>query len=173
MSSVPDLLRVNPRPQYWSSLEVKVWLEAIGLDVYIHAFEAAGIQGSDLIALDADALKRRLGVSSLGHRAQMMQQISILSARAAQSFKRDETSKTSNIRRNIIDAYPDKALRLQKAAQEEKLIEARAKYWSHEERNAMVEKVISNPSSAILSGTYEYAEAMFTGIGNCIYSRNR
>jgi hypothetical protein len=123
-------------------LEVKVWLEAIGLDIYIHAFEAAGIQGSDLIALDADALKRRLGVSSLGHRAQMMQHISILSARSAQSFKRDETSKTSNLRRNIIDAYPDKALRQLKAAQEEKLIEARAKYWSHEERNALVEKVI-------------------------------
>jgi hypothetical protein len=151
MSTLSDLLRVNPRPQYWSSLEVKVWLEAIGLDVYIHAFEAAGIQGSDLIALDADALKRRLGVSSLGHRAQMMQQISILSARAAQSFKRDETSKTSNLRRNIIDAYPDKALRQQKAAQEEKLIEARAKYWSHEERNALVEKVIPNPSSTVSS----------------------
>ena len=70
----------------------------------------------------------------------MMQHIALLSSRAAQSFKRDESSKIATVRK--IDAmYPDKVLRQVKAAQEEKLIEARAKYWSLEERNALVDKV--------------------------------
>ena len=42
MSQVAELLRVNPRPQYRSTTEVKMWLEAIGLEIYVHAFEAAG-----------------------------------------------------------------------------------------------------------------------------------
>ena len=141
LQNLGDLLRTNPRPQYWSSAEVKMWLEAIGLDIYIHAFEAAGIQGADLISMDADGLKRRLGVSSLGHRSQMMQHIALLSAKASQNFKREESSKVSNGRK-IDSMYPDKAARQLKAAQEEKLIEARAKYWSLEERNALLGQAI-------------------------------
>ena len=136
LQNLGDLLRANPKPQYWSSVEVKMWLEAIGLDIYMHAFEAAGIKGADLISMDADGLKRRLGVSSLGHRAQMMQHIAVLSSKASQTFKREESSKASHVRK-IDTMYPDKALRQTKAAQEEKLIEARATYWGLEERNAL------------------------------------
>eukprot|EP00961_Rhodomonas_salina_P078334 1052688-Rhodomonas_salina.1 len=64
-ASVTDILRAHPRPEYWSGIEVRRWLEAIELDVYAPTFEAAGVEGSDLIKLDADGLKRRLGVASL------------------------------------------------------------------------------------------------------------
>ena len=143
-NSVVDLLRLNPKPQYWSAAEVRMWLESLGLEMYVPTFEAAGIQGADLIAMDAEALKRRLGVASLGHRAQMVQQIAVLAARATQAFKRKEASRTTAAakRQDIIETmYPDRILRQQKAAQCEKILGARAKYWTLDERNGALDKV--------------------------------
>ena len=45
-SSVADILRGNPKPQFWSTHDVRRWLESIGMDVYAPIFEAAGVQVS-------------------------------------------------------------------------------------------------------------------------------
>lgn len=87
-ASVASILRTHP-PQKWDTSDVKRWLESIGMDVYAPIFEATGVQGADLIHMDAEALKRRCGVSSLGHRTQIMSQIAVLSARANMSIKRE------------------------------------------------------------------------------------
>ena len=99
-ASVAAILRSHP-PQKWDTSDVKRWLESIGMDVYSPIFEATGVQGSDLIQMDAEALKRRCGVSSLGHRTQIMSQIAILSARATMSIKREGEKSAVSKRKEV------------------------------------------------------------------------
>jgi hypothetical protein len=99
-ASVAAILRSHP-PQKWDTADVKRWLESIGMDVYSPIFEATGVQGSDLIQMDAEALKRRCGVSSLGHRTQIMSQIAILSARATMSIKREGEKSAVSKRKEV------------------------------------------------------------------------
>eukprot|EP00284_Hemiselmis_tepida_P009177 CAMPEP_0174929722 /NCGR_PEP_ID=MMETSP1355-20121228/28425_1 /TAXON_ID=464990 /ORGANISM="Hemiselmis tepida, Strain CCMP443" /LENGTH=154 /DNA_ID=CAMNT_0016175951 /DNA_START=144 /DNA_END=605 /DNA_ORIENTATION=- len=133
--SVAAILRTNP-PQRWTSADVKRWLESIGMDVYAPIFEATGVQGADLISMTADDLKKRCGVSSLGHRTQLMSQIAILSARANSSIKREGENKSAvSKRKELLETlYPDKARRENKAAMDEKLLEAREMYWTPDDR---------------------------------------
>lgn len=137
-SAVSEMLRAHPRPQQWTATEVRKWLEAIGLDVYAPTFEAAGVQGGDLVTMDAEALKRRLGVASLGHRSQLLQHIAVLAARAAQSIKREGVPKeiaASTRRKQLLDSMcPDRLRREAKAAQDEKLVEARTAFWTPKDR---------------------------------------
>jgi hypothetical protein len=132
------MLRAHPRPHMWTSAEVRKWLEAIGLDVYAPTFEAAGVQGGDLVAMDAEALKRRLGVASLGHRSQLLQHIAVLSARAALSMKREDVPKeaaASTRRKKLLDQMnPDRMRREAQAARDEKLVEARTAFWTPKDR---------------------------------------
>lgn len=145
----------QPRPQNWTALEVRRWLEAIELDVYAPTFEAAGVQGADLIGMDADALKRRLGVAHLGHRTKLLKEIAILANRAMLSMRRGEEGKTKDFaqkRKELMDTmYPDRVRRELKAQQEEKLLEARAAFWTPDNRKTLgaVDKAsVANQSRA-------------------------
>jgi hypothetical protein len=148
-TAVAELLRMNPKPQFWSTHDVRRWLESIGMDVYAPIFEAAGVtvrtsmpilhqkkipacltrisqqvisfrswihfslvsdffyifplnQGADLIKMDADILKLRLGVASLGHRTQLLQQIAVLSARATLAIKREGNDRSTVSKRKEV-----------------------------------------------------------------------
>lgn len=151
---VASILRAAPRPQNWSKNEVRRWLEAIELDVYAPTFEAAGVQGADLIGMDADALKRRLGVAHLGHRTTLLKEIAILANRATLSMRRGEESRTKDFvqkRKELLDTmYPDRVRREMKAQQDEKLLEARAAFWTPDNRKTMG---AVDHSSAIHHGT--------------------
>jgi hypothetical protein len=154
-SDVAAILRAQPRPQNWTALEVRRWLEAIELDVYAPIFEAAGVQGADLVSMDADALKRRLGVSHIGHRSKLLKEISILANRAMLSMRRGEEGKTKDFaekRKDLLDTlYPDRVRRELQAQQHEKLLEARASFWTPDNRKTMgaVEKsAVVNQSKA-------------------------
>jgi len=165
-SAVSEMLRAHPRPQQWNATEVRKWLEAIGLDVYAPTFEAAGVQGGDLVAMDAEALKRRLGVASLGHRSQLLQHIAVLAARAAQSIKREGVPKeiaASTRRKQLLDAMcPDRLRREAKTAQDEKLVEARTAFWTPKDRGHVprarpatakpVEAAVQDASTEALGG---------------------
>eukprot|EP00960_Hanusia_phi_P059597 764228-Hanusia_phi.AAC.2 len=133
-----ELLRLFPKPQAWKKEEVAAWLESLGLALYLPAFEAAGVQGVDLIGLDADQLKRRLGVVSLGHRTKMLKSIAILKTKAGASLRRDEADDLidplQKMRINIDQIYPAKLRIEKKAAQGEKVVDARAKFWTPEDR---------------------------------------
>lgn len=133
-AEVAAILRAQPWPQNWTPLEVRRWLEAIALEAYAPTFEAAGVQGADLIGMDADALKRRLGVAHLGHRTKLLKEIAILSNRAMLSMRRGEDGKAKDFaqkRKELKDiVYPDRVRRELKAQQDEKLLEARAGFWT-------------------------------------------
>jgi len=141
VTEVATILRAQPRPQNWTALEVRRWLEAIELDVYAPTFEAAGVQGADLIGMDADALKRRLGVAHLGHRTKLLKEIAVLANRAMLSLRRGEEGKTKDFvqkRKELMDTmYPDRVRRELKAQQEEKLLEARAAFWTPDNRKTL------------------------------------
>jgi tetratricopeptide (TPR) repeat protein len=135
-AEVAAILRAQPRPQDWKELEVRRWLEALELDVYAPTFEAAGVVGADLITMDAEALKRRLGVAHLGHRTKLLKEIAVLTARAMQHVRRGEEAKAKDLtmkRKEFLDSlYPDRVRRELKEKQDEKLLEARAAFWTPE-----------------------------------------
>ena len=133
-----ELLRQFPKPQAWKKEEVEAWLESLGLSLYLPAFEAAGVEGADLILLDAEQLKRRLGVTSLGHRTKMLKSIAILRAKAGSSIRRevqeDLIDPFQKARMTMDKIYPAKLRIEKKAAQDEKIVDARAKFWTPEDR---------------------------------------
>eukprot|EP00961_Rhodomonas_salina_P107621 1449063-Rhodomonas_salina.2 len=65
-----------------------------------------------------------------------MQNIAILSSRASQSYKREELSKDSAMKRKHVmeSMYPDRVRREEKQKQDEKLLQARADFWTPEVR---------------------------------------
>jgi len=132
-AEVAAILRAQPRPQDWKELEVSRWLKAIELDVYAPTFEAAGVVGADLITMDAEALKRRLGVAHLGHRTKLLKEIAVLANRAMQHMRRGEEARAKDLtqkRKELMDSmYPDRVRRELKEKQDEKLVEARAAFW--------------------------------------------
>jgi len=140
-AEVAAILRVQPRPQFWTALEVRRWLEAIELAVYAPTFEAAGVQGADLIGMDADALKRRLGVAHLGHRTKLLKEIAVLANRAMLSTRRGDEHKAKDFaqkRKELLDTmYPDRVRRELKAQQDRMLLETRANFWRPEDRRAL------------------------------------
>ena len=140
-ADVAAILRMQPRPQYWTALEVRRWLEAIELAVYAPTFEAAGVQGADLIHMDADALKRRLGVAHLGHRTKLLKEIAVLASRAVLATRRGEENKAKDFeqkRKELLDTmYPDRVRRELKAKQDRMLLETRANFWRPEDRRAL------------------------------------
>ena len=56
-----------------------------------------GVQGADLIHMDADALKRRLGVAHLGHRTKLLKEIAVLASRAVLATRRGEENKAKDL----------------------------------------------------------------------------
>ena len=124
-TEVLAILKAQPRPDTWGKDEVRRWLEAIELDVYAPTFEAAGVRGANLIAMDADALKRQLGVAHLGHRARLLKEIAVLATRSMPgNSRRGEEAKTRDFamkRKDLLDSlYPDRVRRELKQQQDEK-----------------------------------------------------
>ena len=101
------------------------WLKAIELDVYAPTFEAAGVVGADLITMDAEALKRRLGVAHLGHRTKLLKEIAVLANRAMQHMRRGEEARAKDLtqkRKELMDSmYPDRVRRELKEKQDEQI----------------------------------------------------
>ena len=151
---VAAILRAQPRPQDWKELEVRRWLEALELEVYAPTFEAAGVVGADLITMDAEALKRRLGVAHLGHRTKLLKEIAVLAARAMQHVRRGEEAKAKDLtmkRKDFLDSlYPDRVRRELKEKQDEKLLEARAAFWTPDSDLRKTAKPVSGAGEKVV-----------------------
>jgi hypothetical protein len=63
-------LRLRPMSS-WPQLDVADWVEAIGFRQYRDLFWKNNIDGNALLRLDAESLKRDIGITSFGHREQI------------------------------------------------------------------------------------------------------
>eukprot|EP01122_Echinamoeba_exundans_P015392 TRINITY_DN728_c0_g1_i1.p1 TRINITY_DN728_c0_g1~~TRINITY_DN728_c0_g1_i1.p1 ORF type:complete len:721 (-),score=143.90 TRINITY_DN728_c0_g1_i1:2567-4729(-) len=67
-------LRQRPMSN-WPQLDVADWIEAIGFRQYRDLFWKNNIDGNALLRLDAESLKRDIGITSFGHREQIASKI--------------------------------------------------------------------------------------------------
>ncbi len=58
-------------------MDVRAWLEGLGLETYAEAFADNDIDGATLAALTAEDLKE-VGVASVGHRRRLLEAIAAL-----------------------------------------------------------------------------------------------
>lgn len=68
--SLLTALRQRPMSS-WPQLDVADWIEAIGFRQYRELFWKNNLDGNALLRLDADSLKRDIGITSFGHREQI------------------------------------------------------------------------------------------------------
>ncbi|XP_064615103.1 LOW QUALITY PROTEIN: diacylglycerol kinase delta-like [Liolophura sinensis] len=76
--NIPQVYNVH----HWTSEEVGLWLESLGLSEYKNSFESHDIRGSELLALERRDLKD-LGISKVGHLKRIQHGIKDLITRSA------------------------------------------------------------------------------------------
>lgn len=62
----------------WTVEDVKQWLKHIGLEVYAEVFESNDIVGKNLLEIQEDELKNELGMTSVGHRKNLLHSVGYL-----------------------------------------------------------------------------------------------
>lgn len=75
--SAQDPLDYNDVP-HWTTDNVAAWLEEVGFEKYVKDFRKHHIHGGNLFQINADHLKTDLGISSLGHRLDLLNEIKAL-----------------------------------------------------------------------------------------------
>lgn len=73
-------------------MDVRVWLEGLGLGQYADTFETNHIDGSVLRGLTPDDL-REIGVASLGHRKRLLEAIALVAAREPEQERATEAER--------------------------------------------------------------------------------
>jgi class 3 adenylate cyclase/tetratricopeptide (TPR) repeat protein len=87
-------------------VDIRAWLEQLGLGQYAEAFDANHIDDDVLRGLTAEDL-RELGVSSLGHRKRLLDAIARIAESAAPSPPDGRTPVDRNERRQVVVLFAD------------------------------------------------------------------
>ena len=80
-SLLVSLPHVRADPRQWEVVDVQAWVESIGFHEYRNAFESAKIDGTRLLALNADKLSSELMLSASEHIALIAMEIAELRER--------------------------------------------------------------------------------------------